>query len=239
VLAAVTATYTPAAPAVGDLITVRFTAPVTLEASPDYEVVRRDGASVVVRTFRPAPFVMHGVVGGVRFENLVVPVRSVLDPNQPMTPAPLVPPRAVPYPRAPFYVLAVAALAALAIWILVWRRARAAESRPVAVISPEVRFRDAVLALRGREATARWARLADETRRYLAATRPALGSELTTRELLPRLAERERIVEAILRQGDLEKFSTRGPEPLAFDEIAARALALAENADSGPEAVAS
>lgn len=226
-LAAVTVTYQPVQPTVGDLITLQFPAPVTLEPSPDYEIVSRDGARVVVRTFRPAPFVLHGVTGDVAFQNLVVPVRSVLAPDQPMTPAPLVPPREVPYAPRPFYAIAAAALLAGLTWLFVWRRSRVAAPRTVAVLSPEERFRDAVVALRARPSGTRWATLADETRLFLAASRPRLGAELTTRELLPRLADDEQVVASILRQGDLEKFSTRGADPLPFETIADQALALA------------
>lgn len=226
-LAAVTVTYQPAQPTVGDLITLRFQAPVQLERSDAYEVVSSDGARVVVRTFRPAPFVMHGVTGDVAFRNLVIPVRSVLPPDQPMTPAPLVAPRKVPPAPGPYYAIAGAALAALLLWWLVWRRSRAGRAAVVPQLSAEERFRSAVLALRARGEGERWAALADETRRYLAATRPRLGAELTTRELLPRLSEGEQVVTAILRQGDLEKFSVRGAEPLPFDVISDQALALA------------
>lgn len=225
-LAAVTVTYQPVQPAVGDLITLQFPAPVTLEASQDYEVVSTEGARVVVRTFRPAPFVVHGVTGDVAFQNLVVPVRSVLAPDRPMKPAPLVPPREVPYAREPFYAIAAAALLAALVWLLVWRRARVAAPRVIERQSPEERFRTAVVALRARADGKRWATLADETRRFLAATRPRLGPELTTRELLPRLADDEQVVASILRQGDLEKFSTRGADPLPFDAVAEEALAL-------------
>ena len=226
-LVALTVPSRPASPAVGDLITLEFPAPVALEPSADYEIVSQDNGRVVVRTFRPAPFVLHGVTGDIRFQNLIVPVRSVLDPKQPMTPAPLVPPREVPMPREPLFVIAAAAFAAAIAWALVWYRARSARNETVPAVTPEERFRTAVIALRTRAEGPRWASLADETRRFLAATRPRLGAELTTRELVPRLNDSELVVEAILRQGDLEKFSTRGAEPLPFDEIAARALALA------------
>ena len=239
VLAAVTVTYHPKAPAVGDLITIDFAAPVALEPSSDFEIVKQEGSRVVVRTFRPAPFVLHGVTGGVQFRNLVVPVRSVLDPTQPMTPAPLVPPHAVDYPRRPFQLLGVAALAALLTWIAVWLRARRPARRSDTVQTPEERFREAVAVLCQRSDPARWAALADETRLYLAATRAHLGSELTTRELLSRLGTDAAIVKDILRQGDLEKFSTRGAEALPFDEVAARALALAAPAvEPGEEGAA-
>ena len=44
---------------------------------------------------------------------------------------------------------------------------------------------------------------------------------------MPRLDERERVVEEILRQGDLEKFSRRGAKLREFDELADRVLELA------------
>jgi hypothetical protein len=230
VLAAVTASIQPAAPKVGDLITIEFAEPVTVDAAPDFEIVSRQGKRVVVRTFQPKPFVMSGTVGRVRFENLVVPVKSVLEPNDPMTPAPLSPPVKVPYPRAPFIAIAIAALAAIATWAAVWWRAKHAIV-PVIVqpeLAPEVRFRNAVIALRqNRSHPRRWAALADETRAFLAATRH-LGKELTTSELVPRLAEHDRIAEDILRHGDVEKFAPRGTPNAEFEEIAERALTLVE-----------
>jgi hypothetical protein len=229
-LAAVTANIHPSAPKVGDLITIEFAAPVVLDPATDYEVVSRAGNRVVVRTFEPKPFVMNGSVGGVRFANLEVPVTSVLAPNDSMTPAPLAPPVKVPYPRAPFLAIAIAALAAVAIWAAVWWRAKQAAAAVVVrpTVSPEERFRNAVLALRrNREHPRRWAALADETRAFLAATRH-LGSELTTTELVPRLSERDRIAEDVLRNGDIEKFAPRGTPNAEFEDVAERALKLAE-----------
>ncbi len=230
VLAAATASIQPSAPKVGDLITVEFAGPVTLDASTDYEVVSRAGNRVVVRTFAPRPFIMRGTVGGERFPDLPVAVTSVLTPNDALTPAPLVPPVKVPYPRAPFIAIAIAALAAIAIWAAVWWRARHAAAAKVVqpALSPEERFRHAVLALRrNREHPRRWAALADETRAFLAATRH-LGSELTTTELLPRLSEHDRIAADILRHGDVEKFAPRGTPNAEFEDVAQRALTWAE-----------
>jgi hypothetical protein len=230
VLAAVTANIQPSAPKVGDLITIEFAGPVTVDPSSEFEVVSRQRNRIVVRTFVPKPFAMRGTVSGARFENLVVPVKSVLAPNDPLTPAPLAPPVKVPYPRAPFYAIAIAALAAIATWAAVWWRAKHPAAPPVVqpLLSPEERFRNAVLALRrNREHPRRWATLADETRAFLAATRH-LGSELTTTELVPQLAAHDRIAEDILRHGDVEKFAPRGTPAAEFDEVADRALALAE-----------
>ena len=230
VFAAVTASIQPAAPKVGDLITIEFAEPVTVDAAPDFEIVSRAGNRVVVRTFQPKPFVMSGTVGKVRFENLVVPVKSVLEPNDTMTPAPLAPPVKIPYPRQPFIAIAIAALAAIATWAAVWWRAKHAAKPVIAqpVLSPEVRFRNAVIALRqNRSHPRRWAALADETRAFLAATRH-LENALTTTELVPRLAEHDRIAEEILRHGDVEKFAPRGTPNAEFEEIAEKALTLVE-----------
>ncbi|HYI13643.1 MAG TPA: hypothetical protein VEK57_31675 [Thermoanaerobaculia bacterium] len=226
-LLAVTMTFSPAQPKVGDLIAVEFAAPVKLDASPAYEVVSQEGNRVVVRTFEPKPFALSGTQGGVRFRNLQVPVGSVLQPGDLMQPAPLVPPREVPYPRAPFLAIGIAALIAAIAWAVVWWRSRKPAVVPVEIVPPDERFRRAVLALR-RDARhpLRWAVLADETRAFLAATR-SISSDLTTTEVVPRLKQEETIVIDILRQGDLEKFSGRGAEPRDFDSIAADALHLA------------
>jgi len=218
-------TIQPAAPKVGDLITVRFPAPVALEKAADYEIVRQSGTQAVVRTFTPKPFTLRGTAGGAPFA-IRVPVQSVLKPKDDMKPAPLAPPRAVPYPRAPFVAIAVAALCAIVAWALVWLRSRERAEVVVPELPADERFRRAVLALRGSSRPRRWAALADETRAYLAATRPRLGKELTTTEVLPRLAEDERIVEEILRQGDLEKFSPWGAREENFETIVTEALGL-------------
>ncbi len=234
IFAAVTASVSPPAPKVGDLITIEFAEPVTVDRSPDFEIVSRDGNRVVVRTFQPKPFVMSGTVGKVRFQNLVVPVKSVLAPEDPMTPAPLAPPVDVPYPRAPFIAIAIAAVTAIAAWAAVWWRSKHVTAPAVAQpqLSPQERFRNAVLVLRQNRAhPRRWATLADETRAFLAATRH-LGQELTTTELVPQLSERDRIAEDILRHGDYEKFAPRGTPNAEFEEIAERALTLVEEAGS-------
>ena len=228
VLALVTATLQPAQPQVGDLITVTFPAPVVLDASKEYEVVQRGGNRVVLRTFEPRPFALNGTMGSVRFSNLKVPVRSVLKQGDDFTPAPLAPPAPVPYPMLPFAAIGIAALLAVAAWVFAWRRGR----KPVEVIAPVLapadRFRAAVLTLREHPSYEwRWAALANETRAYLNATRPHFSSDLTTTELLRLLRDEERIVEEILRQGDLQKFSKRGAAERDFDELADRALELA------------
>lgn len=229
VLALVTATFQPAVPTVGDLVTIDFAGPVTLDPSPEYEIVSARGSRVVVRTFTPRPFALSGVLisdgGNVRFRNLVVPVHSVLKPNDDLKAAPLVPPRAVPYPREAWIAIAIAALLAVAAWTLVWWRSRVRLETLVPALPPDEQFRRTVAALRAAPHRQRWALLADATRALLAATRPGLGSELTTSEVLRRTADP--VVADILRQGDLEKFAPWGAGAMDFDAVAARALELA------------
>ena len=227
VLALVTVTFSPPAPTVGDPITITFEAPVTLDPSPSYDIVSQQGRRAVVRTFTPHSFALSGVTGSVRFRNLVVPVRSVLKKNDDMKPAPLAPPRASPYPRAPFIAIAIAALCAIATWLLAWLLSR----RAVKLIEPPIpaseRYRRAVLALRDNPTYAkRWAALADATRVYLAESRAGHSGDLTTTEIVPRLSEHDRVVAEILRQGDMEKFSREGAQPRDFDDVADRALVL-------------
>ncbi|HEX7154296.1 MAG TPA: hypothetical protein VF618_22600 [Thermoanaerobaculia bacterium] len=224
----VTATIQPPAPAVGDLITVDFENAPVLDKSTAYEVVAQQGKRVVVRTFEPKPFTITGTTGGVRFADVVVPVRSVLPLNDPLTPAPLKPPREAAMPRRPFVAIGLAALAALLAWLAVYLRSRRRVDAPVVpALPPQEQFRRTVLTLRDDpRAPRRWAALADATRAYLAATQPHLGAELTTTEVCARLSVEQGVVTEILRQGDYEKFSPWGAPLANFDAIADRALAL-------------
>lgn len=227
VLALVTATLQPASPKVGDLVTVTFPAPVVLDASPHYEIVSRRGNRVVVRTFEPKPFALSGTMGGTRFRNLRVPVGSVLKQGDDFQPAPLAPPTPLPYPPLPWYAMAAAALCAIAAWAAVWWRVRKPVPIAVPPMAPADRLRAAVRALiENPSYELRWAALANETRAYLDATRPNLTGDLTTTELVPRLREEERVVEEILRQGDLEKFSREGAALQDFDSLATRVVSV-------------
>ena len=229
---ALTVSVSPPQPKVGDPIAITFPAPVVLDASKQYEVVEHKGNVVVIRTFEPRELSLSGTTGIVRFRNLKVPMTSVLRPGDDLTPAPLAPPRPAEIEWLKWSAIALGILLALLMLFLLWRRLRKKKKKPEAPplpqLTPEERFRAAVLALRTDPShKTRWAALADETRRYLAATRPRFSSDLTTTELVPRLDERERVVEEILRQGDLEKFSQRGAADRQFDEVADRVLELA------------
>ena len=62
----VTATFHPAAPTVGDLITIDFQAPVRLDTSSQYEILSQRGRRVVIRTFEPRPFKGNGFEKGLK-----------------------------------------------------------------------------------------------------------------------------------------------------------------------------
>ena len=203
-------TFTPPRPTVGDPITVQFPAPVTVQPSGDYEVVAQRGATVIVRTFEPRTFTLRTSGGEV-----MIPVHSVLKQGDKLEPAPLAPPRVEPYPRTPWIAMAIAAAVAAAAWTAVFLLARKRKPEPEVVIDPAEELRRA----------RNWAELADATRRYLAATDPRLGVELTTRELLARCDDPT--IAEILRQGDLQKFSPWGAAPGDFEDLARRALEIA------------
>jgi hypothetical protein len=216
---ALTATFRPPKPAVGDLITIEFAKPVVLDASTNYEIVARRGKGIVIRTFTPKPIALSGVSGGVRFRNLVVPVRSVLASKDNMQPAPLVPPRVPPQSRTPLIAIAIASLLALAGWTIAYLLSREKRAAPIVVIAPAERFRIAVRnAARSKQ---RWASLADATREFLAAR--GFGTDLTTSQLLAHL--HDDVVAEILHRGDLEKFSPWGPPEGDFEALVERALA--------------
>jgi hypothetical protein len=224
--AALTAVFRPAHPTVGDPITIEFQQPVVLDPAPQYEIVSNGGKRVVVRTFTAKPFALSGRSGGIAFRNLVVPVESVLKPKDDLKPAPLAPPREQPYPRLVYWAIGIAAAVAAMVWaaviLLAKRRHLPAVVEPV--LPPLERYRATVLRLRDDvRIPKRWAALADATRAYLAATRPGLGAELTTAELLRRRPDSATLAE-ILHQGDLEKFSPWGPMQSDFASVAERAL---------------
>lgn len=221
-LLALTATFHPPKPTVGDLITVQFAQPAQLDPSADYEIVSRNGSQIVIRTFTPKPIALSGTTGGVHFANLVVPVQSVLAPKDSMKPAPLAPPRMPPQPRLPLIAIAVASVLAIAGWIWAYFLSKQKRIKPVIVLAPAERFRAAVRD--SATMTQPWASLADATRAYLADR--GYGSELTTTQLLGQL--KDDVVAEILELGDLEKFSPWGAPGGDFAELANRALTLTE-----------
>ena len=214
----ITATFRPAEPTVGDLITIDYSEPVTVHPSPDYEIVSHTPTRVVVRTFAPRQIMVHSTAADV-----LIPIKSVLAPNDALIPAPLRPPRELPRSRTPWIAIAIAAMCAALTWLFVMRR-RAAKIVIEPVVAADVRFRNAVRD--AARAPRRWAALADATRAYIASAYPALGMELTTAELLARSGEMAQTLRPILHQGDLEKFSPWGAAAADFDDASARALEL-------------
>ena len=214
ILLLVTATFRPPAPTVGDLITIEFQAPVRLDPSPQYEIVAQIGKRAIVRTFEPRPFTISGRTGDVLFRNMVVPVHSVLKPRDNLAPAPLKPPKREEYPWMPFVLIGAAALLAVAAWsaVMLLARRETLARAPKPAIPPDVRFRNGVAAAKS------WAQLADAVREYIGAT------TLTTTETLARNSSE--LLDEILRQGDLEKFSPWGPRPGDLRALKRRALEL-------------
>jgi hypothetical protein len=242
-LSAIT-TFQPPRPTVGDPITIEFAAPTEVVASPDYEVVSRSGKRVVIRTFVPHTITVTGQAADGPV-SVMIPIHSVLKPDDKLEPAPLKPPKDEPWPRMPFIATGIATFAAIAVWGAVVVMARRRRPKPVVVVVPKTEFRARVLALR-RGTSMRWAQLADAVRAYLAAVRADFGAELTTKELLARvdagLIEKTEIaggppvvlLARILRQGDLEKFSPWGAVVADFDDVLNRALEIPEWIEPAP-----
>jgi hypothetical protein len=219
----ISVTFHPAKPTVGDLISIDFPRPVTLEASPSYEVVLHARQHYVIRTFEPKPIALSGIAGDVRFRNLVVPVRSVLGANESReVPSPLKPPHPLPSPSLPLILIAAALLAAIGAWTLVFFRRPRVVVRPV--LTPADQFRVSVE--QARKSKQHWASLADALRAYLA--RRGYGAELTTSQLLPLLPHEHQLIADILRLGDYEKFSPWGAPQDDFEALASRVPAILE-----------
>jgi len=215
-------TFEPAKPTIGDPITITFAAPTTIDASPDYEIVSRRGNTVVIRTFVPHTIAVNGRAADGPV-SVMIPIHSVLKPDDKLEPAPLKPPKSESWPRMPFVAIGIAALAAIAALVAVVMLAKRRVPKPQIVVVPAEEFVRRVRALRA-DAPKRWATLADIVRAYLAAVRLDLGAELTTSELLSRVDHST--IATILRQGDLEKFSPWGAAPADFDDVAKCALNL-------------
>jgi hypothetical protein len=237
-------TFQPIRPTVGDPITIDFAAPTIVVPSPDYEVVSRNGREVVIRTFVPHTIAVSGKTADGPV-SVMIPIHSVLKPDDKLEPAPLKPPKSEPWPRMPFVAIGIAAFCAIAAWAAVVLLARWRAPKPVVVIVPAELFRSRVLALRRAAMGMRWAHLADAVRAYLASVRADFGAELTTKELLARVGERDQRHEGaregvahILHQGDLEKFSPWGPAPADFDDAVNRAMEIPMWLEPPPEPAA-
>lgn len=245
-------TWSPAKPTVGDPITIRAGgAPFEVRPSPSLEVVSSAPGEVVVRSFTPGTlrveYALHPPGEVPAIGTLEIEVASVLAKDDTLEPAPLRPPK--PLPRENTWIIATAAAAAIAglLWallaLLVRRRKPVVPELPRAE-DPDAAYRAALarVAAPGEEA-ARWVELSTATRRYLAATDPALGAELTSFELLGAMRRAGRpapdvaTVEAILRGGDWTKFSPFGAPRASIDDVVRDAARLLPR-PAQPEAAA-
>jgi len=230
-LAAVT-TFQPVRPTVGDPITIDFAAPTTVDPSPDFEVVSRNGKQAVIRTFVPHTIAVNGKTADGPV-SVMIPIHSVLKPDDKLEPAPLKPPKSEPWPRMPFVAIGIATLCAIAAWAAVVLLARRRAPKPMVVIVPAELFRSRVLGLRRAAMGMRWAQLADAVRAYLSSVRADFGAELTTKELLARVGESDQAREA----GSREVLGW-GPAPADFDDALNRALEIPAWLEPEPAAVA-
>jgi hypothetical protein len=182
-------TFEPAKPTIGDPVTITFASPTVVEPSPDYEIVARHDNSVVIRTFVPHTITVNGRAADGPV-SVMIPIHSVLKPDDKLEPAPLKPPKPEPWPRTPFVAIGIAAVAAIAAWAAVVTLGKRRVPKARIVIVPSDEFGRRLRSLRP-DAPKRWATLADIVRAYLAAVRPDLGAELTTSELLSRIDREE------------------------------------------------
>src|SRR5438874_12034596 len=91
-------TIQPARPTIGDPVTITFAAPTTVNPSSDYEVISRSGKSVVIRTFVPHTITVNGRAANGPV-SVMIPIHSVLKPDDKVEPAPLKPPKSEQCPR--------------------------------------------------------------------------------------------------------------------------------------------
>src|SRR3954470_18383350 len=161
-LLALITTFEPARPTIGDPVTITFASPTTVQPSADYEVISQQGNTAIIRSFVP-----HTVTVTCRAADgpvsVMIPIHSVLKPDDKLEPAPLKPPKAEPWPRLPFIAIGVAALAAIGAWAAVVMLAKRAVAKPRIVIAPADEFRRRIRTLRP-DSPQRWATLADIVR---------------------------------------------------------------------------
>ena len=231
---------TPATPTVGDLITLQFPLPadhvLTLDPSEEYELVEIDGTRAVIRSFRPGPLTVVARTAREgeepRAYSAQIEIASVLAPNDSLEPAPLAPAQPLPGERLPWLVIGGAGVAAAMAWIaLLLAVRRRGEERPVAELPPDEAFERELARIRAlHDPAAQWIALGEATRSFFARTRPELGRELTSREMVEVMHARRvdgttaTQVERVLRSADRTKFSTLGPPSLpvtsAIEEMA-------------------
>jgi len=206
----------------------------------------------VLRTFHPGTlhieFVTHTPGEVTETGTLAIEVASVLAAgDDKLEPAPLRPPKELPRENTVWLATGVAAGVAALLWgllalLLRFRRMLAIPEIP-RVEDPAEAFRAALANVRTlADDEAKWVMLSSATRRYLAATEPSLGVELTSHELLAtmrragRRADTVSTVESILRGGDWTKFSPFGAPRVSIDTLVGAAAELIPAAPAGEAA---
>jgi hypothetical protein len=241
---------TPARPTVGDPITLTFpeaSGRVEIAPSEAYEIVRTEENRAVIRSFRPGPLeVAARLPAGERevaVPSLGIEIVSTLAEDDTLQPAPLRPPERLPANRDAWIALGAAGAAMILLWALVYLR----RPREVAAVPARRRIAPSRELLRALEAAATLppveSRIAigDATRNFLARVDEAWGRELTSRELRRALRQARvhedlrGVVDTILLEADLEKFSTHGAPEIETRELvdSARQLATLDRGEEG------
>lgn len=243
-LATPPARVAPAAPTVGDPISIRFEeerAKITIAPSDQYEIVKSGASPAVVRAFRPGTLAVRGRVesanGTFGFRDLKVEIRSVLAEDDSMEPAPFRPPAELPANETARWAIGIAALAALALWVAVWRVRDAAPAPGITVragVAPRAEYLAELRRARALDLHPSLVVIGGALRRFLARVHPSFGIELTSRELRREL-RRQRVrddlvgtVDRVLLEADLEKFSPWGAPEVDREELIGSAERLAE-----------
>lgn len=244
-LGAPAAQLSPAAPTVGDPVSIRFAeerAKITISPSDEYEIVASGGSPAVIRAFRPGTVAVRGRVesanGTFGFRDLKVEIHSVLAEDDSLEPAPFRPPRELPANRAAWWAIAVASIAAIALWAAVFRlREGPLPARsPIAVpgVAPRAEYLAELRRARSLEMHPSLVVIGGAVRRFLARVHPSWSADLTSRELrreLKRHRVREDLVataDKVLLEADLEKFSPWGAPEIDREGLIADAERLVE-----------
>lgn len=237
--------YEPAAPTVGDPITIEFPSDwtsVALAPSDDYEIVGSGEGQAVIRSFRPGTFTLRGTamtpVGTVPLETVEIRVFSVIPQGDAMQPAPLRPLVSPASNRTAWWAIGGAAAVALLAWALLpllAHRRLAPLAAPAAAADPLGDLRRAVeQASRLPTPELQSIALSDAVREFLGRRSPVYPRSLTTRELLSTLESAgvdAKIVgdlAALLSAGDASKFSPWGVGEFDVATGAHHALEAAE-----------
>jgi hypothetical protein len=240
---------TPARPTVGDPITLTFpgaTGRVELAQSEGYEIVRTEENRAVIRSFQPGPLEVAARLSAGEREVLVpslgIEIVSTLEEGDTLQPAPVRPPEPLPANRDAWIALGVAGAAMIVLWALVYLR----RPRPISVparprVAPSRELLRALEAAAALPPVESRIAIGDATRAFLSRVDQAWGRELTSRELrraLRRARVREDlrgVVDTILLEADLEKFSTHGAPEIETRELVESARKLT-TLDRGEEA---